>query len=38
MAKSNAQDRAKMMAKEWWRLRSTNQSINKLIGMGVLHN
>ena len=26
------------MAKEWWKSKSTTQSINKLIEMGVLHN
>jgi len=38
MAKSDAKKRANMMVKEWWKSKSTTQSINELIAMGVLHN
>jgi len=38
MAKGGSKKRADMMAKEWWKSKSTNQSINEIIGMGVLHN
>jgi hypothetical protein len=27
-----------MMRKEWWKLKSTDSTINDLVGLGVLHN
>jgi hypothetical protein len=38
MAKTEAQKTAAMMRKEWWKSKSTDRSINKLVAMGVLHN
>jgi hypothetical protein len=38
MAKTEAAKRAKMMRKEWWKSKSTEATINNLIGLGVLHN
>jgi hypothetical protein len=38
MAKTKAAKRAKMMRKEWWKSKSTEATINDLIGLGVLHN
>ena len=38
MAKSDAQKKAGVMAKEWWKSRSNEQTIEDLITMGVLHN
>jgi hypothetical protein len=38
MARGDMKKRSEMMAKEWWKSKSTMQSINKLIRMGVLHN
>jgi hypothetical protein len=38
MAKSDAKKRSEMMAKEWWKSKSTAQSIKELVNMGVLHN
>ena len=38
MAKSDAQKKAGVMAKEWWKSRSNEQTIEDLIIMGVLHN
>jgi hypothetical protein len=37
MAKSKAVKRVKMMM-EWWRSKSTEATINDLVGLGVLHN
>jgi hypothetical protein len=30
--------RAEMMRKEWWKSKSTESTINNLIGLAVLHN
>jgi hypothetical protein len=38
MAKTDATKRAKMMRKEWWKSKSTEATINYLVGLGVLHN
>ena len=38
MAKSDAQKKAGVMAKEWWKSRSNEQTIEDLVTMGVLHN
>ena len=38
MAKSDAQKKAGVMAKEWWKSRSNEQTIEDLVIMGVLHN
>jgi hypothetical protein len=38
MAKMEAAKRAEVMRKEWWKLKSTESTINDLIGLGVLHN
>ena len=38
MAKSNAKNRAEMMAKEWKKSRSNKRSLNDLVEMGLLHN
>ena len=38
MAKKNAQKKAGVMAKEWWKSRSNDQTIEDLVAMGVLHN
>jgi len=38
MAKSDSKKRAKMMAKEWKKARSTTRSLNDLVEMGLLHN
>jgi hypothetical protein len=38
MAKTEAMKRAEMMWKEWWKSKSTESSINELVGLGVLHN
>jgi hypothetical protein len=38
MAKMEALKRAEVMRKEWWKSKSTESSINELIGLGVLHN
>ena len=38
MAKKNAQKKARVMAKEWWKSRSNEQTIEDLVIMGVLHN
>ena len=38
MAKSDAQKKAGVMAKEWWKSRSNEQTIEDLVVMGVLHN
>jgi hypothetical protein len=38
MAKIEAQKRAKVMKKEWWKSKSTESSINELVGLGVLHD
>ena len=38
MAKRDAQKKAGVMAKEWWKSRSNEQTIEDLIAMGVLHN
>jgi hypothetical protein len=37
MAKTEAAKRAEMMRKEWWKSKSTEATINDLIGLGVLH-
>jgi hypothetical protein len=38
MAKTEAQKRAEVMKKEWWKSRAIESSINDLVGLGVLHN
>ena len=38
MAKKNTQKKAGVMAKEWWKSRSNEQTIEDLVTMGVLHN
>ena len=38
MAKSDTQKKAGVMAKEWWKSRSNEQTIEDLVAMGVLHN
>jgi hypothetical protein len=38
MAKTAVAKRAKVMRKEWWNSKSTESTINDLIGLGVLHN
>ena len=38
MTKSDAQKKAGVMAKEWWKSRSNEQTIEDLVTMGVLHN
>ena len=38
MTKSDAQKKAGVMAKEWWKSRSNEQTIEDLVIMGVLHN
>jgi hypothetical protein len=38
MAKTEALKRAEVMRKEWWKLKSTELSINDLVGLGVLHD
>jgi hypothetical protein len=38
MAKTEAQKRDEVMKKEWWKSKSTDSSINELIGQGVLHD
>jgi hypothetical protein len=38
MAKMVVAKRAKVMRKEWWKSKSTESTINDLIGLGVLHN
>ena len=38
MAKRDAQKKAGVMAKEWWKSRSNEQTIEDLVAMGVLHN
>jgi hypothetical protein len=38
MAKTEAMNRAEVMRKEWWKSKSTESSINDLVGLGVLHD
>jgi hypothetical protein len=38
MAKMEVVKRAEVMRKEWWKSKSTESSINKLVGLGVLHD
>jgi hypothetical protein len=38
MAKTEAMKRAEVMRKEWWKSKSTESSINELVGLGVLHD
>jgi hypothetical protein len=38
MAKTEAQRRREVMREEWNVLKSTNNSISELVGLGVLHN
>jgi hypothetical protein len=38
MAKTEAMKRAEVMRKEWWKSKSTESSINDLVGLGVLHD
>jgi hypothetical protein len=38
MVKTEALKRANVMRKEWWKSKSTESSINELIGLGVLHD
>ena len=37
MVKRNAQKKGGVMAKEWWKSRSNEQTIEDLVAMGVLH-
>jgi hypothetical protein len=38
MAKTEVMKRAKVMRKEWWKLKSTESSINDLVSLSVLHD
>jgi hypothetical protein len=38
MDKTEVAKMAKMMRKKWWKTKSTEATINHLIGLGVLHN
>ena len=38
MVKSDAQKKTGVMAKEWWKPKSNEQTIEDLVTMGVLHN
>ena len=38
MVKRDAQKKGRVMAKEWWKSRSNEQTIEDLVAMGVLHN
>jgi hypothetical protein len=38
MSKTEAQKRVEVMKKEWWKSKSTELSINDLVGLGVLHD
>ena len=38
MVKRDAQKKGRVMAKEWWKSRSNEQTIEDLVTMGVLHN
>jgi hypothetical protein len=38
MAKTEAAKRAEMMRKEWWKSKSTEATINDLVGLGMLYN
>ena len=38
MAKSEAKKKAEMMAKEWWKSKSNEQTVEDLVAMGVIHN
>ena len=38
MVKSDAQKKTGFMAKEWWKSKSNEQTIEDLVTMGVLHN
>ena len=38
MARRDAQKKGGIMAKEWWKSRSNEQTIEDLVAMGVLHN
>jgi hypothetical protein len=38
MAKTEVAKRAEMMRKEWWKSKSTESTINDLVGLGMLHN
>jgi hypothetical protein len=38
MAKMEVLKREEMMRKEWWKSKSTESTINDLIGLGMLHN
>jgi hypothetical protein len=38
MAKTEAVKRAEVMRNEWWKSKSTESSINELVGLGVLHD
>jgi hypothetical protein len=38
MAKTETMKRAEVMRKEWWKSKSTESSINDLVGLGVLHD
>ena len=38
MTKSDAQKTTGVMAKEWWKSKSNEQTIEDLVTMGVLHN
>jgi hypothetical protein len=38
MARGDSKKRSEMMVKEWWKSKSTTQSINELVNMEVLHN
>jgi hypothetical protein len=38
MAKKEVAKRVEIMRKEWWTSKSTESTINDLVGLGVLHN
>jgi len=38
MARDDAKKRSEMMAREWWKSKSTMQPINKFVTLGVLDN
>jgi hypothetical protein len=38
MARTEAEKRAEIMRKEWWKSKSIEAPINDLVGLGVLHD
>jgi hypothetical protein len=38
MSKTEVAKRAEVMRKEWWKSKSTESTINDLVGLGVLHD